>query len=97
MNTEVWPENPVVIDVRSPAEYATGYVPGALNLPLAELAESIRMAVPELNRGIVLHCQAGVRAANALLVLNQLGYTQVVNGKSPAAVALRLGKLLERT
>jgi rhodanese-related sulfurtransferase len=94
---ETWPNDPVVIDVRSPAEYASGYVAGALNLPLGELANSIRAAVPRLDQGIVLHCQAGMRAANALQQLQQLGYTQVVNGKTPGAVALRLGKPIEKS
>ena len=93
---ETWPHNPVIVDVRSPAEFASGYVAGALNLPLGELHTSIRSTIPDLNQGIVLHCQAGMRAANALQLLQQLGYTQVVNGKSPGAVALRLGKSIER-
>lgn len=94
--SETWPNNPVVVDVRSPAEFASGYVAGAINLPLGELTISIRSAIPDLNQGIVLHCQAGMRAANALQLLEHLGYTQVVNGKTPAAVALRLGKSIER-
>jgi rhodanese-related sulfurtransferase len=34
-------EAPVVIDVRTPAEYAAGHVPGAVNIPFEEVAERI--------------------------------------------------------
>ncbi|MEW2131809.1 rhodanese-like domain-containing protein [Streptomyces sp. NPDC005435] len=59
-----------VIDVRTPAEYATGHLPGALNLPL----DRLRAALPELRhaagRGdLLMVCASGNRSANACRTL----------------------------
>ncbi len=56
-----------VIDVRTPGEYASGHLPGALNLPLDQL----RGALPELRRtsGLLVVCASGARSENACRVL----------------------------
>lgn len=55
-----------VVDVRTPGEYASGHVPGALNVPLDRLGR----AVPELREaaargGLLVVCQSGGRSADA--------------------------------
>ncbi|RLS32065.1 MAG: MBL fold metallo-hydrolase [Planctomycetota bacterium] len=62
---------PVVVDVRSPAEHASGSVPGSVNIPLPHLEER----VGELPRGtpVVVHCEGGYRSAIAASVLQKLG------------------------
>jgi rhodanese-related sulfurtransferase len=50
----------VVLDVREPQEYAHGHVPGALNLPQAELAS--RMNEVPRDRPVLVICQSGYRA-----------------------------------
>ncbi|MGW4298492.1 rhodanese-like domain-containing protein [Streptomyces sp. NPDC004376] len=64
----------IVIDVRTPAEYATGHLPGALNVPL----DRLRHALPELrhaaDRGdLLLVCASGNRSANACRTLAEQG------------------------
>ncbi|MFJ5775234.1 rhodanese-like domain-containing protein [Streptomyces sp. NPDC093094] len=63
-----------VIDVRTPAEYASGHLPGALNIPL----DRIRRALPEIRhaagRGTLLVvCASGARSANACGLLAEQG------------------------
>ncbi|MFF4713601.1 rhodanese-like domain-containing protein [Streptomyces eurythermus] len=63
-----------VIDVRTPGEYASGHLPGALNIPL----DHIRRALPELRhaagRGDVLVvCASGARSENACKLLAEQG------------------------
>ncbi|MFF0133054.1 rhodanese-like domain-containing protein [Streptomyces mirabilis] len=63
-----------VIDVRTPAEYASGHLPGALNIPL----DHVRRALPEIRhaaeRGDVLVvCASGARSENACKVLAEQG------------------------
>ncbi|MCI3273906.1 rhodanese-like domain-containing protein [Streptomyces cylindrosporus] len=63
-----------VIDVRTPAEYASGHLPGAVNIPL----DHIRRALPEIRhaaeRGDVLVvCASGARSDNACKLLAQQG------------------------
>ncbi|GAA2542826.1 MULTISPECIES: rhodanese-like domain-containing protein [Streptomyces] len=63
-----------VIDVRTPGEYASGHLPGALNIPL----DHVRRALPELRdaarRGDVLVvCASGARSDNASKLLAEHG------------------------
>jgi rhodanese-related sulfurtransferase len=65
-----------VIDVRTPAEYASGHLPGALNIPLGQ----VRRALPEIRhaagRGDVLVvCASGARSENACKLLAEQGVT----------------------
>jgi len=65
-----------VIDVRTPAEYASGHLPGALNIPL----DRIRRALPEIRhaaeRGDVLVvCASGARSDSACKLLAEQGIT----------------------
>lgn len=65
-----------VIDVRTPAEYASGHLPGALNIPL----DQVRRALPEIRhaaeRGDVLVvCASGARSENACKLLAEQGIT----------------------
>ncbi|CCK31939.1 rhodanese domain-containing protein [Streptomyces davaonensis JCM 4913] len=57
----------IVIDVRTPGEYASGHVPGALNLPL----DHVRRALPELRAaaGLLVVCASGARSENACAIL----------------------------
>ena len=64
-----------VLDVRAHAEWAAGHVPGARSIPLGEL-ESRLGEVPR-GRPVVVHCQAGARAAIAASLLHARGRTDV--------------------
>jgi len=68
---------PVVLDVRSPEEYAAGHIPGAINIPHSELATRLAEIPGAKSTEIVVHCQAGGRAATAEKILVQEGYTDV--------------------
>lgn len=57
-----------VIDVRSPGEYASGHIPGAMNLPLEEL--EARLDDIERNAPVVLVCRSGRRSGLACETLN---------------------------
>lgn len=61
-----------VVDVRSPAEYAQGAIPGAVNIPLDEL----RDRADELpNNELIVHCRVGQRGHAAARLLAQHGHT----------------------
>jgi rhodanese-related sulfurtransferase len=63
-----------VIDVREPAEYAEGHVPGAPLIPLGEVAERIS----EVPTGEVLViCRSGARSARAAELLRAHGIDAV--------------------
>ena len=56
---------PALIDVRTRGEFAGGYVPGALNIPLDELSDAVRAGrLDEFRaRPLAVVCQIGVRSA----------------------------------
>lgn len=61
----------VLVDVRSPEEFARGAIPGALNLPL----DAIRDRAGELpDAPVIVHCQVGQRGHTASRLLSQLGH-----------------------
>ena len=61
---------PLLVDVREPAEYAAGHLPGALLLPLGQLAA--RAAELPKDREVILYCQRGGRSATAAALLRGL-------------------------
>lgn len=64
----------VLVDVRTADEYAEGFIAGALNIPLQELAQHLDL-LPDLDANIVIYCGSGHRSAIAMTALNLLGYT----------------------
>lgn len=76
----------VVIDVREPAELqATGKVPGAINIPLAEFLAKTDPNSPEhepalrLGTSVILYCASGKRSQFAGNKLIEFGYEKVFN------------------
>lgn len=68
---------PLVIDVRTAQEYATGHIAGARHVP----QESLREASTKLpqNQPIVCVCRSGRRSARACRELASLGFAEVHN------------------
>ena len=67
----------VVLDVRTAAEYAEGHVPGAINIPNGELAARVAELADAKGRDIVVYCRTGVRASQALDVLDKAGFKRL--------------------
>jgi len=72
-------QGPVIVDVRTPGEFATGAIPGAVNIALDEL-QGRHTELGDPQREIILYCASGARSAYGQRILNQLGYTNVQNG-----------------
>lgn len=68
-------ESHLLIDVRTPAEFATGHIPGAINIPVDELANRLS-EVPD-SQPVVVYCRSGNRSAQAGRTLAQAGYTDI--------------------
>lgn len=69
----------ILIDVRSNQEYREGHLQGAINIPDFEITKKIQKEVTKKNQLIVLYCQYGGRSRNAMLMMNNMGYTNVYN------------------
>lgn len=80
----------VVIDVRTPDEYAEAHVPGAIDVPLEQLGQRIG-ELPEAHP-LVLICASGQRSAQGAALLNERGVPAVsVEGGLQAWKAAGLG------
>ena len=78
--TATAPSNdPIVIDVRSPQEFRSGAVPGAVNIPLDDLQRRVS-ELGSKSRNITLYCASGSRSAYAQRMLQQMGFTNTKNG-----------------
>ena len=65
----------VVIDVRTANEYASGHIPGAVNIPFDEVAQ--RIAEVDAPNGVALYCMVGPRARKGEAALLAAGHTAV--------------------
>jgi rhodanese-related sulfurtransferase len=70
--------NAFLVDVRTPAEFAEGNVPGSINIPLDQV--QMHMAQFKNHENIVVFCRSGNRSGQAKAILEQNGFTNVVNG-----------------
>lgn len=68
-----------VIDVRSKKEFAQGHNPTALNMPIYNLLDNLDN-IKQIKSPIVLVCQTGSKAAQAMEILQNNGIKQVTNG-----------------
>ncbi|MGW6821176.1 rhodanese-like domain-containing protein [Streptomyces sp. NPDC055005] len=75
------PEEFAVVDVRTPGEYASGHLPGAINIPLDRITDSLpelrKAAEPAEGSGgaLLLVCASGARSGNAARALTGHGVT----------------------
>lgn len=67
-----------LVDVRTAAEYSSGHIDGALNVPLQELASRLNKLGAK-DQPVVLYCASGSRSAMARSMLKRHGFTQVFN------------------
>lgn len=75
-----------VLDVREPAEYVAGHVPGAVLAPMSRITSSLD-GVPR-DRTVHVICQSGNRSSSMAALLGALGYDAVsVEGGTSAWVS----------
>ena len=76
------PSDAVIIDVREPDEYASGHIPGTINIPRGLLEFQIWKhvgfpAATDMGKQVYLQCSSGNRASLAAQSLKDLGFTDV--------------------
>lgn len=71
----------IIIDVREPNEFAGGHVEGAINIPPAALMNGAKeLADVPKDAEIIVYCVSGSRSNVSKHILEQMGYTNIVNG-----------------
>lgn len=72
----------IIIDVREPFEYKMGHIKGAINLPPAKLMAGLPGELEEVPKDaeIILYCLSGARSGASIRILQQYGFTNLING-----------------
>ncbi|MDB5841225.1 MAG: transrane protein [Herminiimonas sp.] len=67
----------VVLDVRSPEDFAAGHVREARNIPLGELPKRVGELDKFKAKSVIVVCSAGMQSAKAASVLKKAGFNDV--------------------
>lgn len=70
---------PVILDVRTPEEYAAGHVEGAVNIDIANPSFDSDIAALPTDQTYVVYCRSGNRSADAAARMAAAGFTDVYN------------------
>ncbi len=89
--------NSVVLDVRTPAEFAQGHIPGAALIDFK--APDFKAQVAKLDRSKIylVHCAVGGRSAKAVEVMHELGFERLFNLEGGMKAWEAAGKPVEKT
>ena len=68
----------IILDVRTPEEFADKHIPGAINIPNETIGTAEIPGLPDKNQLILVYCRSGNRSKQASEKLVKLGYTNVV-------------------
>ncbi|MBC8381229.1 MAG: rhodanese-like domain-containing protein [SAR92 clade bacterium] len=71
--------SPMIIDVRTPAEYNTGHLDKANHIEWQDIGSQISALTTDKDKTIYVYCQSGNRSGKAKTILDQLGYSNVIN------------------
>lgn len=82
-------ENALIVDVRTPQEFAAGHFEGAINIPLNTVEANLDQFKGQ--EQIVVYCRSGARSGNAKKILDNAGFENVIN----ATNVTNLNKLKE--
>lgn len=73
-------KKPFLVDVRTPSEFSSGSVKGAVNIPLSNLHAQTKKF--QSKNQIIVFCRSGARSGRAKGILNKNGFDNVINGGS---------------
>ena len=67
----------IILDVRRPDEFASGHIPGAVNIPNETISRDDIPQLPVKDQLILVYCRSGNRSKQASGKLAALGYTNI--------------------
>ena len=68
----------IILDVRTPEEFADKHIPGAINIPNETIGTTEIPELPDKDQLILVYCRSGNRSKQASKKLAALGYTNIV-------------------
>ena len=86
----------VVLDVRTPEEFAKGHIPGAVNLNVNGPDFEKKLAELDKSKTYLVHCAHGARSAKACTLMDKVAFTNVVNLEPGMSAWEKAGKPVEK-
>ncbi len=74
-------ENYMIVDVRSPEEYAAGHINFAINMPLDTIKDHLSEIEDWKDKNVIVYCNSGKKSGEAADILVSNGFTKVFNGE----------------
>ena len=81
----------VVLDVRTPEEYAVGHVPGAVNIDISSPTFAAEIEALPKDSAYVVYCRSGNRSAQAAQQMAEAGFTDVYDVDAGLATLAQAG------
>lgn len=69
----------IFLDVREPAEFNQGHIPGAINIPMHQVEQQIAQKALDKSAPILIYCRSGRRSSLVTATLIKKGYTHLMN------------------
>jgi len=86
----------VIVDVRTPEEFATGHLDGAINIDVQSPSfDSLASQLPE-GAELIVYCRSGNRSGAAIMRLEALGFTAMTNAGGLDEAAASTGLAIVR-
>ncbi len=71
------PDGLVILDIRTPEEFAAGHIAGAVNIDYYANDFAAKLGALDVNLPYVMYCNSGNRSANALPLMDSIGFKEV--------------------
>lgn len=85
------PQGTVIVDVRTPAEFASGHLDGAVNIDIQAADFDTAIMQFPLDGNYIIYCKSGNRAGQAVSAMTAMGFTSMVNAGSVADASSATG------
>ena len=85
-----------VLDVRTPAEFAKGHLPGAVNIDINGAEFEQKIAALDKKKTYLVHCAAGARSTRACQKMGQLKFPALYNLEGGLKAWEKAGKPVEK-
>ena len=92
LSSIVFSDEPIVIDVRSLEEVKTGIIQDAIHIEWKQIDEEINNIDITKDQPIYLYCRSGNRSGKAAVMLEKIGFTNVINAGGIEETAKKLEK-----
>ena len=92
LSSIVFSDEPLIIDVRSLDEVKTGIIQDAIHIEWTQIDKEINDIDVTKDQPIYLYCRSGNRSGKATVILEKIGFTNVINAGGIKEAAKKLDK-----